>query len=112
MSTIQHTAVIATTWCNESYLKITDWITSLSELDKLARFGVHLSNINNMTTIVLMPSGKNYVEGEIDTLQEQFIQEIKKCAYEDGSNSFKWVQVSYGELGQGIICGNNSALEI
>jgi len=111
MSTIQHTAVIATTWCNESYGKVSKWINSLSD-DDFLRLCEYVSNLNNMTTIVLMPSGKNYVEGEIDTLQEQFIQEIKKCAYEDGSNSFKWVQVSYGELGQGIICGNNSTLEI
>ena len=108
MGVINHNAIIAITWSDEEVHKVISW---LNRLDK--NFN-QIFNINNNkfggTTIFMAPDGSE--EGwkdsnEADKLRDEFVALLESSKYEDGSNPWRYVEVSYGEHGQSIVRGNN-----
>jgi hypothetical protein len=116
MGTIQHHAVIATTWSEGQVQRIRDWVATLPELDSLSwscavkdRFAFSPAVMNGYVTVTLCPDGSK--EGwedsdEGDNLRALFIQELKKADYEDGSNPWAIVEVGYGEYGAHVVWTN------
>lgn len=100
--------VIATTWDDEVVKAIKKWLTSKTD-EARSLFVFVPSIINEKTTIFLAPSGskKGWPEDRVASkLRVQFIKQLKKFDYEDGSSPFDWVEVGYGEFGQKILRGN------
>ena len=64
---------------------------------------------NNKQTIIMAPDGSKKgwdvaIEGE--RIRDMFIKKLESFDYEDGSNPFDFVEVSYGEYGQKVLRGN------
>ena len=100
--------VIATTWnievANDLWKKIS---TFDPEFQKL--FVRVPTIINSKMTIIMAPDGskKGWDTAERgNQIRNQFIQEIKKFDYDDGSSPFDWIEVGYGEFGQKVLRGN------
>lgn len=106
MGIINHDCVIATSWDNSSVLE-------LDRLAKAANIGPLVITERNQfgdQTVMLPPDGSKEGwpdSGEGDNMRDAFVKLIKTFDYEDGSNPFKWVEVSFGEQGQKITRGNN-----
>lgn len=108
MGIIQHNAVLATTWDVKQYTKAYEWIRRL-DLSSQKQFLIGVPLINGEVTIVLVPDGSK--EGwnssrDGDILRASFIQFLNEQKYDNGSSSWKWVEVAYGELGVQIIKTN------
>lgn len=102
MGTVQHNAVIATTFDKESYDKVIDWVSTLNDDDKQL-FVSAKSNVNGYITIILTPDGSKERRPHSDhgdALRNSFIERLNNHGW------WKWIEVGYGELGQGIIRGN------
>ena len=100
--------VIATTWANELVSKIKEWVKDLPE-DQQRQFAFIPCVCNGKETIVLGPDGSKKGWKEADrgeTLRNNFIEELKKFDYEEGSSPFDFVEVGYGEYGQKVLRGN------
>ena len=100
--------VIATTWNDEVVAEIRTWIQGLPE-DQQTLFAIIPSLVNSKQTIVLAPDGskKGWKESARGaTLRNEFIKQLKKFDYDDGSNPFDFVEVGYGEFGQKVLRGN------
>ncbi len=107
MGTIQHDVVIATTWCQETQEKIEDYVFNNLLVDKVVR---HSARMGKYKTYILGPDGSK--EGWDDSdrgdiWRFNFILFLESFTYEDGSSPVRWVEVSYGELGQKLVQGNN-----
>ena len=96
MGMIQHHAVIATTCCEES-------ATEVERICTERGYGVvhTVSHANGYHTLFLPPDGGK--EGldysdEGDNRRDEFIKLVDE--------NFDWIEVEYGELGQGIARGN------
>jgi molybdopterin converting factor small subunit len=116
VGTINHNAVIASTWDKDEVKRIEEWIESLEcdgiiVRDVKSRFVVGpVDEFNAGQTIVMLPDGSKEGWGPsdwFDALRDQFIEELDKVNYEDGSSPWKYVEVGYGEFGQKLIRGNN-----
>lgn len=108
MGTVNHNAVIATTWSDEQLEKIQDWIALLPN-DQHELFVVG-NEVSGYQTIVLVPDGcREGAAGsnEYDALRDRFIKQLSKVTYPDGSSPWAWVEVGFGEYGQKILRGNN-----
>lgn len=106
MGTFNHNVVVATCLYGESKKdKVISWIESLPE--ELRNLFVTNSHVlaNDATTIVLTPDGSKEfwpASDRGDTLRADFIAKLNEQAYSDNSNSWSWIEVSYGELGSCI----------
>lgn len=108
MGVINHNAVMATTWCGEEVLKVVKWVGSLHEHQK--SLFVRHCNDYGYTTFVMLPDGNT--EGlphgnNCDIIRRLFIELLESSKYEEGSNPWRYLEVSYGEYGQSIVQGNN-----
>jgi hypothetical protein len=100
--------VIATTWDEDAVTKIRAWISNLPS-DQKQLFAVVPSIVNGKQTIFLAPDGskKGWDEAERgEALRDQFIEQLKRFDYNDGSNPFSFVEIGYGEFGQKVLRGN------
>lgn len=107
MGVINHNAVIATAQCGDNQVrKVLEWVDSLPE-DLKGLFIVNRNVLaNSATTIVLTPDGSKEgwdASARGDSLRDQFIKLLRSFNYEDESNPFDWVEVSYGEYGTSIV---------
>lgn len=111
MGVINHNAIIATTWCDDEASAIFKWCQSLKpEHERL--FMVNMNPYGDHT-IVMTPDGSKEgweYSNDCDKLREEFIELLESRAYEDGSNAWKYVEVSFGEQGQSIVTGNNKCV--
>lgn len=100
-----HESIIATTSCSEAIQSTQDWIATLPEHHQ-SLFAILPSWINGYQTVVLAPNGSNKFwpeSDEGDQLRESFKDFIYSLDYEDSSNPFRFVEVSFGEYGQEIL---------
>lgn len=109
MSVINNECIIATTWDTKKSMKIMKrWIKTLDKIEQ-SLFVFILSIINKKETLILGPSGSKKgwdTDIKIEKLRNRVVQKLKSFNYEDGSNPFYWVEVSYGEYGEKILRGN------
>lgn len=108
MGVINHNTIVATTWSGEEVNHINSWINTLDHRHK--SLFVTCNNIFGDTTIIMIPDGSK--EGweesnKCDELRGEFIKVLESRSHEDGSNAWKYVEVSFGECGQSIVRGNN-----
>ena len=108
MGAINHNAVIATTWSDEEFNRVGEWIGNLTREQRT----LFVTNINQFGsfTIVMTPDGSQggwEDSNECDEIREEFTAFLESRAYSDGSNTWKYVEVSFGEYGQSIVKGNN-----
>lgn len=102
--------VIATTWSNEAINFIKQWINTLDKQWQ-AQFAILPSIVNSKQTIVFAPDGSKKgwdTANKGKAIRDMFIQKLKELNNVDGSNSFGWVEVGYGEYGQKVLRGNCS----
>ena len=116
MSTTQHHAVVATTWSKDRFEQMRTWteerravILPTGRLDMSSLFTFGESAINGFFTVALLPDGSGEgwdadVHG--DMLRDEFIAKLSEFVYDNGSNPWKWVEVSYGDRGQKLVRGN------
>ena len=110
MGIMIHNAIIATTWNSSCMNGVKEWIAKLEDRER----GLFLSGcgwVNNEQTIVMIPDGskegwEESVKG--DALRKAFLERLEQDTYEDGSSPWRWIEVYYGEFGQGIVRGNNT----
>ena len=101
MGVIQHHAILVTSW-NIEKLEVV--------LAKAVEIGCHTTpivegRVNVVGTFVVTPDGSKEYWSESyegDAERAALVQFIDTLAYEDGSNSIKYVEISYGELGVSI----------
>ena len=108
MGVINHNVVIATTWSDEEFNRVGEWIGNLTREQRT----LFVTNINQFGsfTIVMAPDGSNEgwkASDEGDKLRDEFVALLESSKYEDGSNPWRYIEVSYGEHGQSIVRGNN-----
>ena len=111
MGTINHNAIIATTWKETEVERIIKWINKLGDYEK-GLFLISRKQINDYVTVTMIPDGSK--EGWDDSnygddLRSQFVNELQKALYKDGSSPWDWIEVSFGEYGQKIVQGNCEA---
>jgi len=100
--------VVATIGNEEMIENIRLWIGKLPE-DQRQLFAIIPSLINGKQTVVLGPDGskKGWEEAERgEVLRNEFIAQLIKYDYSDGSNPFDYIEVGYGEFGQKVLRGN------
>ena len=108
MGTMNHNTVIATTWDNKEIERVRHWIATLNEKNR-SLFLISKRGLNNYRTIVMTPdkSKEGWSESEEgNAIRALFITELKKGDYSDGSSSWQYVEIGYGEYGQKILQGN------
>lgn len=113
MGIINHNAVIATTWNKAKVEAIQEWIKTLPKtedgFDPQILFQRVPSWTNGYITIILAPDGSKEgwkTSDQGDRLRNLFIERIEQDAYSDGSNSWNWIEVSFGEFGCKVIRSN------
>ena len=117
MGVINHNAVVATTFSKGNLDKMMEWIKTIEvekshgglDLKSLFVFGCGI--VNDYHTMILLPDGskEGWPESKLgDSLRAMFVEKLNSLAYEDGSNPWSWVEVSFGEYGQTIVGGNNT----
>jgi hypothetical protein len=109
MGVINHNAVIATTWHEESFCLVRKRIEEKVPQDQQWLFTFTPRVMNGFQTIVLAPDGSNEGWSESDTgddLREWFIDLLSRHVYEDGSSCWKWIEVGFGEYGAKVINTN------
>lgn len=104
MGTINHNAIIATTWDPKIFDALLTWV------NKRAQFIKNSSMMNGYQTLVLVPDGSkegwaNSSQG--DVLRNEFIDRLEQDKYGDESSPWCWIEVGYGEYGQKVLRGNN-----
>lgn len=109
MGVENNNAVLATTWNESEVERIKEWIETLPT-EWAALFAIVPAIVNFKTTIVMCPDGsKEYwdISNTGNDIRKQFIAELVKADYEDGSSPWDWIEVGYGEFGQKVLFGNN-----
>jgi hypothetical protein len=107
MGTINHNAIIATTWSSNIADEFAKWLASNLPAHRFIRTEIM---INNFQSFVLPPDGskEGFEDSNTgDVLRQKTIERLQQDCYEDGSSPWKWVEVSFGEFGQRISNGNN-----
>ena len=109
MGDMNHHAIVATTWNDIRFKKIQEWI---STLDRSAQqlFIVGQPMVNKEQTVVMVPDGSKEGWGDSDAcddLRDEFIFELERASYDDGSSPWRWVEVGFGDYGQKVLRGNN-----
>ena len=112
MGVMNHNAIVATTWDDDKFYIVKQWITDLGGDYAQFRclFAFSGSVANGYQTIVLCPDGskegwKPSVQG--NELRDRFVARLEQDCYGDGSSPWCWVEIGFGEFGQKIIRGNN-----
>lgn len=108
MGVINHNVVIGTTWSEEEFNYVGEWVGNLKP--ELSALFVTNKNKFGDITIIMTPDGSKdgwEDSNECDKLREEFINLLDSRACEDDSNAWKYVEVSFGECGQSIVKGNN-----
>lgn len=110
MGTINHNAVIATTWDEEEFKKVEKWIKNIPIYtdsqypnDLKAKFTFCDSRMNGYQTIVMNPDGSKEgwpLSNKFDEVREEFIKQL--------DSSWDWISVSFGELGYKIEKSNDN----
>lgn len=104
MGTINHSVVIATTWDKKAVEKINEYMDKFPSM-----FMISEPQINHYVTVVCGPDGSKEGWSESDkgdAIRAGFLAKLEEDTYEDGSSSWSWVEIEYGELGTKIIRGN------
>ena len=101
--------IIATTWNKEAVAEVKRWIDKYVPEGFQLLFHISDCVVNNKQTIIMAPDGSKKgwdvaIEGE--RIRDMFIKKLESFDYEDGSNPFDFVEVSYGEYGQKVLRGN------
>ena len=116
MGTIQHHAVIASTWNEDEFDRVRTWLEfeANQKSDLIPPFTMHWSfqaqeAVNGYRSIVLYPDGSK--EGwesshAGDDFRDRFIEQLEQSNYSDGSCPWSYVEVAFGELGQKVTRGN------
>ena len=102
-------AIIAITWDRELIPQIMKWISG-RDIEEKSLFSIVPALCNGKISIILAPDGSKKgwdTADKIKKLRDDFILELEKFAYDDGSNPFNWVEVGFGEFGQKVLRGNN-----
>jgi len=89
---------------------IKEWVRTECTLEEGHLFTFMEGLINSHTTTILAPSGskKGWDTDIMATkLRKRFIKFLESKKYMDGSSSYQWVEVGFGEFGQKILQGNN-----
>jgi hypothetical protein len=108
MGTINHHAVIATTWDEELFQ-----LTKLACHNLTGTFTFGPPTINGYQTVILVPDGskEGWADSDAgDTARAKFIEHLQTSDYDDGSSPWEWIEVSFGEYGEHIVSGNNENL--
>lgn len=107
MGTINHNAIVATTWSEGVYQGVLDW---LRENEIGNHFIAFTSKTLQTFSIVQPPDGSKEGWGESEAgnaLRDRFVARMKEDEYEDGPSPWSWVEVGFGDFGQAILRGNN-----
>lgn len=110
MGILNHNAVIATTWSEEKFVEMQKWVVGQPNVVFFLSRWVDKTRTG---TITLIPDGskEEWIESKIgDDLRQKFIEQLEAAAFDDGSNSWDWVEVGFGEYGQKVLRGNNRNL--
>lgn len=114
MSEIQHDVVIVAFPSNMGY-KIEDWLITIGEDKARAFVFVGGGGINGEEQLILRSCGSK-VGWEAYTshleLVKTFTDFLDTLAYDDDSNSFKYVAVGFGDVAQHIITGNSEKIDL
>lgn len=109
MGIINHNAIIATTWDLKLFEKAQQLAKTLPDrAQALFLWGQEVTN--GYRSFVFAPDGSK--EGwdesdDMDAVRSKIVEFFSRDAYEDGSSSWAWVEVGYGEYGQKVLRGNN-----
>ena len=102
--------VIATTYDSNLIKEIKEWINNLKVDDFYKSLFIFSPVVyNGKQTIIYCPDGSKkgwQPAEESEIIRKSFIKKLESYDYDDGSNPFDWVEVSYGEFGQSILRGN------
>ena len=104
MGTINHNAIIATTWNKSVAKKMQQWCVMMGH--------IHTSStdkINGYTTLFFPPDGskEGWNESDFgDEVRAHIITRLKEDDYDDGSSPWAWIEVGYGDYGQAVLNGN------
>lgn len=106
MGTMNHNAIIASTWSKERADNFQAWINKHLNPDLVLR---SLPQVNDYQTFVFVPDGSKEGWEDSDTadgLRDLLVERLAQDDYEDGSSPWDWVEVGFGEYGQKVIRGN------
>lgn len=107
MGLIQHNALVVTTFDEDRARAARAYAAEL--------FGEHMvtgtlrAQVNCYVTFFVGPDGSKEgwdTSDDHDGKRESFNNYLRSFDYEDGSNPFDWVEVSYGELRSEIVDGH------
>ena len=118
MGTIQHKSLVVTSNITDEDKRNGCAFRSIQDIQKKAKqiFGKYnivsemsTEQRNGYYTFCVFPDGSH--EGwsdsnAVDELIDELIEYIDNLAYDDGSNSFEYVLVEYGERGSSVIQTN------
>lgn len=108
MGTINHNAIVATTWDDEIVTAVTKWVGTL-ETKYRSLFIYGFGICNGFHTIVMIPDGskEGWNDSEnCDEIRKQFVALLDSFAYKDESNPVNYIEVGFGEYGPSIIKSN------
>ena len=114
MSEIQHDVVIAAFPSNLGY-KIEDWLLTIGETKARGFVFIGGGGINGDAQCVLRSCGSKVGWDAYQThleLCKEFTDFLDSQAYNDGSNSFKYIAVGFGDVAQHIITGNSKTIDL
>jgi len=114
MSEVQHDVVIVAFPKNMGY-KIEDWLITIGEVKAAGFMFIGGGGINGDAQCILRSSGSKVGWEAYQThleLCKEFVDFLDSHAYDDGSNSFKYVCVGFGGVGQHIIAGNSRKIDM
>jgi hypothetical protein len=107
MATLQHHAVLATTWIDSRMEAIEKWVSELPHQWQRDLFTATQDLAEGMhRTMVLTPDGAvddSVRSQEGDALRELFLARLKEDDPDDGASPWAIVEVSYGERGARIV---------
>jgi hypothetical protein len=110
MSVINHNSIIATTLDKKEFERVAKWIENNFSPEVIDLFAFKSSLVNGYQTIVMVPDGSNegWEESNLaDEARNEFIAELEKANFSDGSSPWSYVEVGFGEYGQKVLRGNN-----
>ena len=105
---------------NVCIIATTESTAAMEELKSLIEKRMYISNqrclltftpglINSSETLFFASSGSKVGWSEYilhEMIRNKLVDMLDSFDYEDGSNPFSWVEVSYGDYGQNILRGN------
>jgi hypothetical protein len=103
MGTIQHHALIVTTWDTRRLKKAYAAAVRLIGNDLVTPIASY--RINEGGSFAVLPDGSKEGWEESNTAEWQrsaFIEWLERQRYDDHSNAFNWVLVAFGEQGYGV----------